>query len=452
MRIPTIIIFVSSVFTVVGLVPCRVDADSGQQETFESLATPPKGGVEVAKGDFCSSLLNKEVPYRVFSPENPTWKKEEQRFSQRKNIYLPQGMPMAIYVLSIETLVPRPSSASDREIIEDLIKRQFLVATVDFFDAKVIDHEEWSRDLNALIHVFGGSEHISSEWYTENRKKFLNLPGPNEGREMLSFSVNGVDVPVHRNRIYVLPPGYTVEYSHIINEDFGVIPEQPELFMDIVYPMPGKETQKLPVVLAQSATGKGDHVMNTGTFVFYSWLFNGYALAVSCNVKYSNVPESSGKYPIVQAIRYLRGKKDVFSLNGIVGTTGISKSATRTFKESHFRGKEPVIDDGPFPEESSEVSINYPAVGNMLFDKQKAISDDPILGQLNENSPAVVLIWHHLNREGKDNGGWFEPARQAYLAKGLEHKLFYREVPQGGHEYSVYILNDIMAFWDKSCK
>jgi len=192
--------------------------------------------------------------------------------------------------------------------------------------------------------------------------------------------------------------------------------------------------------------------MNMGTFAFYSWLFNGYALAVSCNVKYSNLPESSGKYPIVQAIRYLRGKKDVFSLNGIVGTTGISKSATRTFKESHFRGKEPVIDDGPFPAESSEVSINYPAVGNMLFDKQKAISDDPILGQLNENSPAVVLIWHHLNREGKDNGGWFEPARQAYLAKGLEHKLFYREVPQGGHEYSVYILNDIMAFWDKSCK
>jgi hypothetical protein len=38
------------------------------------------------------------------------------------------------------------------------------------------------------------------------------------------------------------------------------------------------------------------------------------------------------------------------------------------------------------------------------------------------------------------------------LAKGLEHKLFYREVPQAGHEYPVYILNDIMVFWDKSCK
>ena len=215
--------------------------------------------------------------------------------------------------------------------------------------------------------------------------------------------------------------------------------------MDIVYPMPGSETRKLPVVLAQSATGKGDHVMNSATFFLYSWLFNGYALAVPCNVKYSSVPEESGQYPIVQTIRYLRGKKDNFSLNGVVGTTGISKSSTRTWAESYFRRKEPVIEGGPCPDESSAVSINWPACAHTL-------RSDSILSQLGEDSPAIILTWGPLNNKGTDNGQWLEPARQAYLAKRLEHKLFYREVTQVGHVYPAYILNDIMAFWDKACK
>jgi sugar lactone lactonase YvrE len=416
-----------------------VDADSGQRETHESPAIPPKGGVEVAQGDFFSTLLNKEVPYRVFCRENLTWAAEPAK--GRK----PAGLPMAIYVLNIETPAPRPSSASDRAIIEDLIGRGFLVATVDFTGAKVSDHEEWIRDILALIHVFGGSGLTHNEWHSENYLKFLNLPGPNEGREILSIPFNEVDVPIHENRIYVLPPGYTVKNSHVINKDFGVSPTQPVLFMDIVYPMPGKETQKLPVVVAQTATGSGLDVMNNGTFVFYSWLFNGYALAVHCNVKLSGVPLESGKYPIVQAIRYLRGNKDTFSLNGIVGTTGISKSSTRTWLESYFRGMEPVIKDGAFPEESSEVSINWPTCSHTL-------SSEAILSNLSKDSPALILTWGPYNNKGTDDGNQVEPARRAYLAKGLEDKLFYRQVPQQGHEYSVYILNDVMAFWDKFCK
>jgi len=439
----TILTFVCYVVTIAGVTPGSVHAAAAQRETYESLAnSPPQGAVQVAQGHFYSSLLAGDVPYRVFSPNNPTWERGSGRLV--KGLPEPVGPPIAIYVLNIETPAPRPSSTSDRAIIADLIERKFLVATVDFAGAKVSDHEEWAKDINGLIYVFGGSEHVRPELnYPENRKDFLSLPGPHEGREIMSVSVNGVDVPIHRNRIYVLPPGYTVEYFHVINKDFGVNSHQPAFFMDIVYPMPGKETQKLPVVVAQTATGNGNDVMNRATFVFYSWLFNGYALAVHCNVK--NTPQNADKYPIVQAIRYLRGNKDAFSLNGVVGTTGISKSSTRTWMESYFRGNEPAIEGGPFPEESSEVSINWPACAHTL-------RKDSILSQLSEDSPAIILTLNRLNNHGTDDGRWLEPARRAYLAKGLEHKLFYREVPPAGHEYPVYILNDIMAFWDKCCK
>lgn len=312
------------------------DADTGQRETHESLATPPKGAVELVQSHYYSSLLKKEVPYRVLSPENPIWEKVEHRPNKTD---IPEGMPLAIYVLNIKTPAPRPSSTSDRKIIEDLLKRQFLVVTVDFAGAEIHDHQEWAKDINGLTHVFGATSYLDSIWYSENRKKFLNLPGPNKGREITSFTFNGengeIVLPIHRNRIYVLPPGYTVDYYHVINEGFEASPYQPDLFMDIVYPMPGRDTKQLPVVLAQSSTGRGDHVMNSATFFLYSWLFNGYALAVSCNVKY--LPENSEKYPIVHAIRYLRWKKNDFSLNGIVSTTGISKSSKRVFMESHFR-------------------------------------------------------------------------------------------------------------------
>ena len=78
----------------------------------------------------------------------------------------------------------------------------------------------------------------------------------------------------------------------------------------------------------------------------------------------------------------------------------------------------------------------------------------PTWENLNENSPAVVLGYHHLNPKdvAKHQGRKEKLVRDAYLARGWDDKLFYRDVPLGGHEYNIYDLNAIIAFWDKFCK
>ena len=74
---------------------------------------------------------------------------------------------------------------------------------------------------------------------------------------------------------------------------------------------------------------------------------------------------------------------------------------------------------------------------------------------LDNSSPAVVLSWCQLNgkhRVGSKNAGIYRKARDAYGAAGISDKCLYLVSPLAGHEYDVYHLNEIMAFFDKHCK
>ena len=114
------------------------------------------------------------------------------------------------------------------------------------------------------------------------------------------------------------------------------------------------------------------------------------------------------------------------------------------------------MDNGalPFCKQSSKVSITIPDVqaGSLL--DSPGYPDTPIWENLNENSPAVVLGYHHLNPKDveKHHGRKEKLVRDAYLAKGWEDRMLYLDVPLGAHEYNIYDLNKIMAFWDKFCK
>jgi adenine-specific DNA methylase len=63
----------------------------------------------------------------------------------------------------------------------------------------------------------------------------------------------------------------------------------------------------------------------------------------------------------------------------------------------------------------------------------------------------LVLTYAHLNTYGL-NGTQVEQLRDDYLAAGLQDKLLYIDEPLAGHEYNVYHLKEIMAFFDRFCK
>ena len=118
---------------------------------------------------------------------------------------------------------PCPSKATDRAIIEDLIKNNFLVVTVDFSGGRITNHLEFQKDVNGLFCVFGGKWHTERPWFTRNRKNLLQYPRPNKGMSFTSFPYPGKSfaktVPVNKAGIYVIPSGYTVEPHLVFKEN-----------------------------------------------------------------------------------------------------------------------------------------------------------------------------------------------------------------------------------------
>lgn len=183
-------------------------------ETHNSLKTPLAGAVELMNGNYQSVMFGTPCPFRVFSPVAPKWSPLKAGESKITS----EGMRLVVYVVNLKG-IPRPSAASDRAIMEDLIKEGFLVVAVDFGGGRFKNHLEFQKDINALFCVFGGEWHSQQSYFTENRKKLLEFPSPNKGMSFTSFdySRNGstMEVPVNRAGIYVIPSGYTVE-THLV--------------------------------------------------------------------------------------------------------------------------------------------------------------------------------------------------------------------------------------------
>ncbi|MFT5124127.1 MAG: hypothetical protein ACI9TH_003465 [Kiritimatiellia bacterium] len=200
------------------------------------------------QGIYQSVMLDRPCPFRVFSPVNPTWPtlKGEDRIAC-------EGVRQVVYVMNLKG-VPRPGTASDRAIMDDLIKDGFLVVAVDFGGGRFKDHLEFQKDINGLFCVFGGEWHSQQSYFTRNRKKLLEFPGPNKGMSFTSYAYSSkgssMKVPVNRAGIYVIPSGYTVETHLVFKKDFhGISKAGPRksLFIDIVYPKasPGIDRVKL---------------------------------------------------------------------------------------------------------------------------------------------------------------------------------------------------------------
>jgi hypothetical protein len=396
-------------------------------ETHDRLKTPPAGAVELISGNYQSVMLDKPCPFRVFSPAAPKWPalKGEDRITSA-------GVRLVVYVMNLKG-VPRPSTAADRSIIEDLIKDGFLVVTVDFKGSQVKNHLELQKDINGLFCVFGGEWHTRQSYYTENRKKLLQYPGPNKGKSFTSFPYPGnpssPKVPVNRAGIYVIPSGYTVNAHLVFNKNIDGKDargnDRKTLFMDVVYPKAARKADRVPLLLEGSSTATGEFVVNANTPILYSWLFNGYAFASMCFVN----PKSGDQIQSqIHALRYLQAQKERFSLSGKIGTAGISKSCARCYSESNFN--------------SSRVQVCMPAVGGYPREVWESLDKD---------SPALVLAWCHLNNK-KYNGDQHRTIREAYRKAGLADKCLYFSSAAAGHEYDVYHLNEIMKFFDKYCK
>jgi hypothetical protein len=405
-------------------------------ETHDRLKTPPAGAVELSSGNYQSVMLDKPCPFRVFSPVKPRWPalKGEDRIAC-------DGMRLVVYVMNLKG-IPRPSTATDRAIIEDLIRDGFLVVTVDFKGGRAKDHLELQKDINGLFCVFGGQWHTQQSYYTENRKKLLGHPGPNAGMSFTSFPHPGksptAKIPVNRAGIYVIPSGYTVQ-AHVVFKENLRGTNRTTLFLDIVYPKSASKTDRVPILLEGSSTKTGEFVVNANTPILYSWLFNGYAFASMCWVK----PESGDQtHAVIHGLRYLQSQKKRFSLSGKIGTAGISKSCARCYAESNFRKQEINVDKEPYGKQSSRVQVCMPAVGGY----PSAVWED-----LDKNSPALILSWCHLDNR-KYNGDQHRTIRDAYKKTGLAYKCLYFSSPLAGHEYDVYHLNEVMKFFDKHCK
>lgn len=142
-------------------------------ETHDSLGTPPEGAVELINGSYQSVMLDRPCPFRVFSPSTPGWAalEGEDRIAS-------DGLRLVVYVMNLKG-VPRPGTAADRAIMEGLIDDGFLVVAVDFKGGRMVDHLEFQKDINGLFCAFGGEWHTRQSYFTENRKKLLEYPGPN---------------------------------------------------------------------------------------------------------------------------------------------------------------------------------------------------------------------------------------------------------------------------------
>lgn len=417
-------------------------AEGALLETHASLKAPPAGAVELMAGKYQSVMLGKPFPFRVFSPLAPEWPalKGEDRIAS-------EGMRLVVYVMNLDG-VPRPGTATDRAIIEGLIEDGFLVVAVDFDGGRIKkDHLELQKDINGLFCVFGGEWHAQQSYFTGNRKTLLGYPGPNEGVSFTSFAYPGDPskprVPVNRAGIYVIPSGYTVE-PHLVFEE-GIDGKDARgskrntLFMDVVYPKAAREADRVPLLLEGSSTATGEFVVNANTPILYSWLFNGYAFASMCYVKLEGDDRIRSQ---TKALRYLQSQKGRFSLSGKTGTAGISKSCSRCYSESNLKEGDKKAAAELDRNELGRVEVCMPAVGGY---PQSAWEN------LDKNSPALVLSWCHLNNR-KYAGGQHHAIRETYGKAGLGDKCLYFSSPKAGHEYDLYHLNEIMAFFDKFCK
>jgi len=446
-----------------------------QLETYESLSETPKGAVEVVNGEFKSITFDKSLPYRIFSPEKPDCKKWDPNApSKHKPTLAQEGMRLVVYVINLKG-VPRPGSASDREIIEGLIKDNLLVVAVDYKGEHFEDHLEFQKDINKLFFTFGGKQNsiqgslsrknlleMGGEW--SNSSFFASFPFPEDGSKPLTITERGTyplagdkskQIPINRSAIYVIPSGYTVEPHVVINDKIKgtswptvrgkVGMDVNKLFVDIIFPKASAKTEKVPLLLDGSSAGSGDFVINVNTVCLYSWLFNGYALASMnyVHMKPFKVEQKVPKFTQIHAVRYLRWQKERFSLSGKIGTTGVSKSNFRCYVESNFKDQKTPVDLEPYGDQPSDVSVCMPAIG--YFGNEK------IWDNLDENSTPFVLTWGHKNGYGL-KGPALEKLRDKYLAAGLKDKLLYIDEPIAGHEYNVYHLNAIMDFFDKFCK
>ena len=445
-----------------------------QLETYESLSETPKGAVEVVNGEFKSITFDKSLPYRIFSPEKPDCKKWDPNApSKHKPTLAQEGMRLVVYVINLKG-VPRPGSASDREIIEGLIKDNLLVVAVDYKGEHFEDHLGFQKDINKLFFTFGGKQNKfqgslnrknlleGGDW--NNSSFFASFPFPEDGSKPLTITERGTyplagdkskQIPINRSAIYVIPSGYTVEAHVVINDKIKgtswptvkgkVGMDVDNLFVDIIFPKASAKTEKVPLLLDGSSAGSGDFVINVNTVCLYSWLFNGYALASMnyVHIKPFKLEQKVPKFTQIHAVRYLRWQKERFSLSGKIGTTGVSKSNFRCYVESNFKDQKTPVDLEPYGDQPSDVSVCMPAIG--YFGNEK------IWDNLDENSTPFVLTWGHKNGYGFQ-GPALEELRDKYLAAGLKDKLLYIDEPIAGHEYNVYHLNAIMDFFDKFCK
>ena len=408
-------------------------------ETYDTLKNVPAGAVELTNGIYQSVMLKKPCPFRVFSLIDPKWPAHNP-----KAVTESEGMRLVVYVMNLSG-VPRPSAASDREVIEGLIKDGFLVVAVDFSGGRVKSPLDLQKDITGLFCMFGGSWHAKD--FKQNRMTLLEYPGPNAGMSFSEFNYsNGAvntKVPVNRAGIYVIPSGYTVKAHQVIRRQIhlnendtkrhGVT--EMDQFIDIVYPKPSAKTDKVPLLLEACADGSGLSVVYSATPVLYSWLFNGYAFASSNFISYTKYDTT------ISALRYLDAEKERFSLSGRVGTAGISKTCLRCYTDSNFKPRKSDVDDLPYGKASNRVQICMPVVGDYT----------DIWKSLDANSPALVLSWCVLN-DAKDKGDLHRAINEAYKQAGLGEQCLYLSSPLAGHEYDVYHLNEIMSFFDRFCK
>ncbi|MFT5131167.1 MAG: hypothetical protein ACI8W8_004803 [Rhodothermales bacterium] len=392
-------------------------------ETHASLQAAAAGSVQVMETSYHSIMLGTALPVRAFSPKNPTW----EAVGDGSTI-TSAGMRLVIYVMNLQG-VPRPSAADDRKIIEDLIKDDFLVLTVDFGGAQMKTHLDLQKDISGLFCAFGGKWHTRQSYFTVNRKKLLDHPGPSVARARSTIG----EIPINRAAIYVIPSGYTVEPQLVFRDGIQGADwkrrTRTEVFCDLIYPKASAGNEAVPLLLEGSSTSTGGFVVNANTPILYSWLFNGYALASFCYVR----TEDENHY-LLDALRFFHAKKDRFSLSGKVGTAGISKSCRRCFTESNMK---PGDGDAFEP-----VRVCMPAVGEYPRSVWK---------QLPKDATPLVLSWCHLNskRYGDET---HQAIRKAYEKAGVAEKCLYLSSPLAGHEYDVYHLNEIMTFFDRHCK
>ena len=123
-------------------------------------------------------------------------------------------------------------------------------------------------------------------------------------------------------------------------------------------------------------------------------------------------------------------------MSGYIGTAGVSKSNERCYVEANTQNRmERVPPD-------ANVSVIMPAVG--------FFGDEQIWDHLDEYSPPLVLTHGHTSYGL--HGADIDKLRDYYLAAGLEDKLLYFNNSRAGHEYNVYDLDSILAFFDKFCQ